>query len=281
MLDTPAAQPTETAPTGIKPIISRIQIFPVKSLDALKVERSRVLASGALEFDRTWAMFDSKGGYVNGKRRPAIHRLRSRIEPFSRELTLRSGGGRDLEDATFHIEREQQPLEQWLEKYFGFPVTLQADTTVGFPDDPESPGPTIISVETLAEVGRWFGLSVDEVRKRFRTNIEIDGVPPFWEDRLFGPAGTRVRFRIGDVVFDGINPCQRCAVPPRDAETGTNDETFVRRFSDLRKRTLPDWSSRDRFNHFYRVAINTRLVSTERGDVIRVDDEVEILDTLT
>jgi hypothetical protein len=89
-----------------------------------------------------------------------------------------------------------------------------------------------------------------------------------------------VRFRIGDVVFDGINPCQRCAVPPRDAETGINDDTFVRRFSDLRKRALPDWSARDRFNHFYRVAINTRLVSTERGDVIRVDDEVEILDTL-
>ncbi len=281
MLDIPTAQPTKTAPSGVKPFISRIQIFPIKSLDAINIEQSRVLASGALEFDRTWAMFDSKGGYVNGKRRPAIHRLRSQVEPFSRELALRSGGARDLQNATFHIEREQRPLEQWLEKYFGFPVTLRADTSVGFPDDPESPGPTIISLATLAEVGHWFDLPVDEVRKRFRTNIEIDGVPPFWEDRLFGPAGTRVRFRIGDVIFDGINPCQRCAVPPRDAETGINDDTFVRRFSDLRKRTLPDWSARDRFNHFYRVAINTRLVSTERGDVIRVDDEVEILDTLT
>ncbi len=278
MLDQSAEQPTATVATAAKAVITRIQIFPVKSLDPLEVERSRVLGSGALEFDRTWAIFDTTGGYVNGKRHAAVHRLRSRIDPFSHELALRSGGTQDLEEAKFHIERERHPLEKWLGKYFGFPVTLRDDTGLGFPDDLESPGPTIISVGTLAEIGRWFSLSIDDVRKRFRTNIEIDGVPPFWEDRLFGPPGTSVRFRIGDVVFDGINPCQRCVVPPRDAETGINDDTFVRRFTDLRERTLPYWSTRERFNHFYRVAINTRLASTERGDVVRVGDELEILD---
>lgn len=278
MLDQSAARPTEPVATGSKPVITRIQIFPVKSLDPIEVERSRILASGALEFDRAWAIFDSTGGYVNGKRHAAVHRLRSRIDPFSLELALRSGGTQDPREAKFHIENERRPLEKWLEKYFGFPVTLREDTDLGFPDDLESPGPTIISVGTLTEIGRWFGLSIDDVRKRFRANIEIDGVPPFWEDRLFGPPGTRVRFRIGDVVFDGINPCQRCVVPPRDAETGISDDTFVRRFTDLRERTLPYWSTRERFNHFYRVAINTRLASTEHGDVVRIGDEVEILD---
>lgn len=278
MLDQSAVQPTATVATAAKAVITRIQIFPIKSLDPIEVERSRVLASGALEFDRTWAMFDIAGGYINGKRHAAVHRLRSRMDPFSHELALRSGGTQELGEAKFHIERERQPIEKWLETYFGFPVTLREDTDLGFPDDLEFPGPTIISVGTLAEIGRWFSLPIDDVRKRFRANIEIDGVPPFWEDRLFGPPGTSVRFRIGDVVFDGINPCQRCVVPPRDAETGINDDTFVRRFTDLRERTLPYWSTRERFNHFYRVAINTRLASTGRGDVVRVGDELEILD---
>ncbi len=46
--------------------VSRIQIFPIKSLDATVLQEARVLASGALEFDRTWAIFDANGKFVNG-----------------------------------------------------------------------------------------------------------------------------------------------------------------------------------------------------------------------
>ena len=169
-------------------------------------------------------------------------------------------------------------IKSWLSDYFGFAIDFRKNDEQGFPDDTDSPGPTIISAATLREISNWFGLSLEEVRWRFRSNIEIDGVPPFWEDRLFGAPGTSVPFRLGDLLFEGINPCQRCVVPPRDPATGANDDTFVRRFAELRNRTLPKWSTRSRFDHFYRVAINTRLHGNLGGEVC-VGDAVHILET--
>ncbi|MBS0234034.1 MAG: MOSC N-terminal beta barrel domain-containing protein [Proteobacteria bacterium] len=261
--------------TSIEPYLARIRIFPVKSLDALEVSKSRVLKSGALEHDRRWALFDKTGDYINGKRYRTIHRLRSSISPSARTLSLKVGS--EAGESRFEIDQEHQELERWLAGYFDTPVDVREDTEQGFPDDPASPGPTVISVASLREVGGWFGLPVEDIRERFRANIEIDGVPAFWEDRLFGPPGTVVPFRIGNVTFDGVNPCQRCAVPPRDSRTGREDETFVRRFRELRKRTLPEWALASRFTHFYRLAVNTRLNSLDHGDVIHVGERIELL----
>jgi MOSC domain-containing protein len=260
-----------------EPFLSRILTFPIKSLDPIELLQARILSSGALEHDRTWALFEVNGKFVNGKRHAAVHRLRSNTDMEARTVTLDDENGRGLGSGRFSID-DVDELEDWLRAYFGFPVAFRTNGDVGFPDDMDSPGPTIISVATLAEIGRWFGLKIDDVRRRFRTNIEIDGVPPFWEDRLFGAPGTTVKFCIGDVIFEGINPCQRCVVPPRGPVTGESDDTFVRRFTELRARTLPAWSTRERFNHFYRVAINTRTHGDQGGKILHVGDRVEILD---
>jgi ferredoxin-NADP reductase/uncharacterized protein YcbX len=258
--------------------LSRILIFPIKSLDAVEIAQARVLSSGALEHDRTWGFFDSSGKFVNGKRCAAVHRLRAHFDLEVPAVTLRDENGRGLGNRTFFLDDDGDVIEKWLNDYFGFPVSFRKNTDLGFPDDTESPGPTFISAATLAEIGRWFDLPIEEVRARFRTNIEIGGVPAFWEDRLFTAAGSTVRFRIGDVIFEGINPCQRCVVPPRNPLTGALDDTFVRRFTELRSRTLPLWSTRERFNHFYRVAINTRPHGDQAGKWLRVGDRIEISD---
>ncbi|MFZ0729675.1 MAG: MOSC N-terminal beta barrel domain-containing protein [Methylovirgula sp.] len=260
--------------------LSRILIFPIKSLAAVELAQARMLSCGALEHDRTWGLFDAGGKFVNGKRQAAVHRLRARVDLEAGSVTLRDENGRGLGERTFSLDRDGDLLESWFAEYFGFPVSFGKNVALGFPDDTASPGPTLISVATLAEIGRWFDLPIEEVRARFRTNIEIGGVPAFWEDRLFGPAGTVVRFRIGDAVLEGVNPCQRCIVPPRNPWTGALDDTFVRRFTELRSRTLPSWATRERFNHFYRVAVNTRPHGEQSGRLLRVGDRIEILDSV-
>jgi uncharacterized protein YcbX len=258
--------------------VSRIQIYPIKSLDATVLQEVRLLASGALEYDRAWAMFEANGKFVNGKRHAAIHRLRSRINLDNQTLSIGAGVELASTDPSFYLHCEHDKIGQWLSAYFGFPVALKKNDQVGFPDDTDSPGPTIISVATLMEIARWFSLPFEEVRARFRTNIEIDGVPPFWEDRLFGEADRAVRFSIGEAAFEGINPCQRCVVPSRDPVSGIADKTFVQRFMDHRRQTLPSWSERSRFNHFYRVAINTRPSGNQLGKTIRIGDAIQIAD---
>jgi len=58
-------------------------------------------------------------------------------------------------------------------------------------------------------------MDLDEARKRFRTTLEIDGVPAFWEDQLFGGRRTQcgaLPHRRSE--FRGSNPCARCPGSP-------------------------------------------------------------------
>lgn len=255
--------------------LDRILIYPVKSLDGLSLPSVRLLKSGALEGDRRFALLDSQNNYVNGKRNSRIHHLRSSFDAMTRTLHLRNGDGRRA--GSFDIDHDRPRLQEWLGEFFGFPVQFQENPAAGFPDDTDSPGPTLISAATLREVAAWFGLTLDQVRARFRTNLEVEGVPAFWEDQLYGPRGTTVRFSVGDVVFDGVNPCQRCVVPARDPVTGIIAPDFAKRFVEMRRQHLPGWAESSRFNHFYRLAVNTKLVGYKTDLSLAVGDKVNVI----
>lgn len=253
--------------------LARISVYPFKSLDAISVDEARVLPSGALEHDRRFALVDAQGKFINGKRTPRAHLVRSRYDPASRTLTLSVGEA----TRSFHVDADRHALEAWFSHFFGTATQLIENADAGFPDDTDSPGPTVISRGTLNEVTSWFeGLSPDETRRRFRANLEIDGVEPFWEDRLYSEAGLAVRFRIGEVLLEGTNPCQRCVVPTRSSQTGERTADFTTIFESRRYEALPYWATRSRFDHFYRLAVNTRPVAGRAG-VIRVGDMVELL----
>ena len=77
--------------------------------------------------------------------------------------------------------------------------------------------------------------------------------------------------------MEGVNPCARCAVPTRDSRTGETIAKFAVDFSARRRETLPAWSSASAFDHYYRLAINTRAAAAV-GRTIRIGDEVATLD---
>jgi hypothetical protein len=72
----------------------------------------------------------------------------------------------------------------------------------------------------------------------------------------------------------GVNPCQRCVVPTRDPNTGEKYPHFQRIFTQQRQATLPSWTTRSRFNHYYRLSVNTRIQSSQAGKVISIGDKV-------
>lgn len=256
------------------PRLSRILVYPIKSLDGVAVESAQVLPSGALEHDRQLALRDADGRYVNGKRTALVHALRSNVDWQARTVALKTAGSESRH--LFHLDFERECLEAWLSELFQTPLHVVENAAAGFPDDTEAPGPTVVSTATLEVVASWFpDVSLDEVRLRFRANLEIGGVQPFWEDRLVGPTGQGVRFRIGNVLFDGLNPCQRCVVPTRSPASGEPTARFVQLFSERRRQALPAWAEASRFDHFYRLAVNTQ--SPSRGGELRLGDEVKIL----
>jgi uncharacterized protein YcbX len=253
--------------------LARINIFPLKSFDGQSTQEAVLLPGGGLRHDRRFALVDRAGQWVNGKSAPAIHRLRSQFDPASGLFTLRAEG----DVRTFHADAQRAELARWLANYLGQEVTIIENTEGGFPDDAESPGPTVIGTATLREVGRWFGgLTAEEVRDRFRANLEIETDEPFWEDRLVGEGLGLVRFRIGDAELLGTNPCARCPVPTRNPYTGEPLREFAKTFARRRQETLPAWAPVSRFDHYYRLAVNTRRVGG-RECTLRVGDELRLL----
>lgn len=259
----------------MEPYLSRITIYPIKSLDGQEVDEAVVLPSGALAHDREYCLIDSEGRVYNGKRSgDTLLPVRSDVDLARGVVTLSQNGTA----AAFHLERELEGLTRWFGERLGERVGIARDEEGGFPDDTEAHGPTVISTSTLREVASWFAdMDVDEARRRFRANLEIDGVPAFWEDRLFGDDGEVVRFQIGDVTLEGVNPCARCAVPSRDSRTGVVQEAgFAQIFSKRRAKMLPEWARRGRFDHYYRLSVNTRIAESQAGKVLTRMDAVRL-----
>lgn len=259
------------------PYISAIYIYPIKALDPVSVREAKILPSGSLDFDREFALVDDQGNFLNGKRQPKIHRLRAHTYPETGLVAFQSADTEEM--PVFHLEDQRPQAEEWLSKFFGLRVRLQQKSDGGFPDDTEAHGPTILGRETLKEVASWYeGLDDENLRLRFRPNLELGGALPFWEDRLFGDAGYVVRFTIGDVRVEGIKPCARCVVPTRDPFTGEQHREFQKVFVERREKSLPPFAAKSRFDHFYRLAVNTRIGKQEAGKVIKVGMRVKLID---
>ena len=308
--------PSHTA--AVAPRLAGIRLHPIKSLDPVSVTQARIGAGGGLERDRAWALYSVDGRWVNGKRTAAMHLIRASyaVDVSSVMLSV-PGDRRNIPARTFAFPGAAEDAAEWFSVYFEQQIIVRY-APEGFPDDSIANGPTIVSTASLQRVADWFPpLDVEQIRQRFRTTLEIDAgadsvveprfpglsggegsvsqsgnaseaarsngsLPPFWEDRLFG-ANERsvVRFRIGEVQFEGSNPCARCPVPSRDPHTAAESIGFQKRFSELRQSQLPPWAPVERFDHFYRLATNTRVASTETGKLLRVGDPLVLeADTL-
>ncbi len=258
-----------------EPFLYKLAIFPIKSFDPLFVEKAKITPGGALENDRRFAFFrKSDGKIVSRKWEKKLYRIRANYDLKRGEVVFSHEG----------IERgfkfsQKGDIERFISDILGYEVELREDTYRGFPDDLEAYGPTVVARSTVREVASWFNLPEENMRLRLRTNLEVDGenLPPFWEDRLYGKEGEVVWFKVGDVLIGGVNPCQRCPIPPRDPMTGEDLKGFRNLFVEMRQKTLPPWAERSRFNHFYRLTVNTIVPTSEAGKTLRVGDKVKIL----
>ena len=257
-----------------EPVLSKIWIYPIKSLDGVSVESSTLTSGGALTLDREFALVDQSDRFINAKRTAQIHLVRSQFDIPKRLVTLSSP---EHAPETFSLESDRPKIEAWLTQFFGFDVKLIQNQDSGFPDDLEASGPTIISEATLAEAASWFdGITVDNMRSRLRTNLELTGVPAFWEDVLFSSPIKETGFYLGDIAFQGTNPCQRCIVPTRDPLTGEVWKKFQKQVGEQRKASLPAWADVTPFNHYYRLAVNTKIASTEIAKTVQVGMQITI-----
>ncbi|MGI9460174.1 MAG: MOSC domain-containing protein [Pirellulales bacterium] len=300
------------------PHLSGITIYPVKSLDGISLSEATVLPSGALMHDRRWRLVDVEGAVVNAKKNVRFHGIRATfgIEGIegSQIVSLDSGNfvtlsidkhlsaeNSSLGEETFPLLPNREGPCEWLSEALATEVFLQERFDGGFPDDRDAAGLTLISTESLREVARWFDLTIEEARRRFRMNLEVaaerdEGVGvdstdaantmlrgAFWEDSLASPVSSYEsvespskgffepeyvaddprRFQIGSVLFQAAGVCRRCSVPERNSLTGASSHLFRDQFEAFRMRRLPFSVDASDWTNFYHLGINTTCKSNQ------------------
>ena len=254
----------------INATIQKLTAYPIKSFDGVDVEQVTILPTGGIQHDRRFAFTDTTGNYFNGKNYTQVHRFETHFINTWHNIVLIDK--HDDQREYFDLKTDQQPMLKWMQQIEPAIVDIEESAACGITDDRDALGPTIISTATLETVASWFGdITVDSIRRRLRCNIEINGVPAFWEDRILN--GNKI-LRIGDVQFLGTTSSQRCVVPTRDPDSGEPTPDFSKTVRTLRKQTLPAWSDRSQFDHFFRLATNTVLATDCHGGTIKVGDQV-------
>ncbi|WP_436926649.1 MOSC domain-containing protein [Halosimplex amylolyticum] len=253
--------------------LERLRVFPVKGLDGIDVEAAAILDGGTLRHDREFALFDADGEVLNGKRTDRVHDLATEFDPGSGRLAVETPDGETRE---FDLDAEREPAAAWFGDFFDADLELRRDDSLGYVDRREM-GPSVVSTATLETVASWYdGMTVDGARRRLRANVEISGVPAFWEDRFVGVDAPA--FEVDDVRFEGVTPCGRCVVPQRDPDTGEPTPEFRERFVQKREETFPEWADRDAFDHYYTLMVIGRVPEGDRGGTLRVGDEVAVVE---
>lgn len=248
--------------------VSSIRVYPFKSLPGVSKSSVKITDIGGLAADRRFALFDTDGDVVNGKRTKAVHGINAEIDLEAETIQL------STEETTtnrrFHFHDDRESLEQWFSDYFEMEIHIEQTTGGGFTDSSSGAGPTIISEATVEELASWFtSLTPAEILRRLRPNIVLTDVPPFWEDSLIDS-----EFTIGETTLRGVKPVPRCVVPTRDSRTGDQTAEFTSVFSEKREETLPEWSPADHFDHYYKVMIIATVEPTSYGSVIHRTDPV-------
>lgn len=217
--------------------VSALNYYPVKSLGGIALDAARVGPRG-IEGDRQFMVVDDRGHFLTQRELPRLALVRPLVSAAG-ALVLRAPGMGDLAiRPTDDGPRTQVALWRdvclavdqggaaagWLTVFLRHFVRLvrMADEFHRLVNPAFAPRPSdevgfadgypllLISEESLADLNRRLPEPVP--MNRFRPNLVVRGVEPYAEDRWR-------RIRVGEVVFDVVKPCARCAIPTTDQDT--------------------------------------------------------------
>jgi len=179
--------------------VTRIYIYPVKSAAGIVVAEAELDAFG-LRLDRRWMVVDDAGRFLTQRQLPRMALIRVALEGGALRLTF--------PDAVRPVDPRYARPGDRVAFADAFPVLL-------------------ISEDSLEELNRRLAEPVP--MNRFRPNLVVRAGEPHAED------GWR-RIRIGEVEFDVVKPCARCAITLTDQATAERGKEPLRTLATYRTR---------------------------------------------
>jgi uncharacterized protein YcbX len=251
--------------------------YPVKGFTREACEALDVLPGGRIAGDRVLGLryasattadqaWSSKLEFVALVHTPALTSLDVAYDPRTRRLRIRHGDEVMLDDVLDDDGRRR--FASVIERYLldrgdsavashpeRLPLRVVGDGVTSRYQDREPGYATLHGRGSLAALAEATGEAPDVAERRFRSNIAVDGVAAWDEQRWVGHA-----LRIGDVAFDVAAPVTRCLATHAHPLTGVRDLPIMKTLLELHPAERPTFAV---------------MMTSERGGRIRVGDAVE------
>ena len=266
---------------ALSPLLSSINIYPVKSIAGIEQASSWVEKQG-LRFDRRFMVADMNGRMITAREHQQMVRVNARLQDNGLVLTYPEAQPLDLTfsdclmDAVtcqvwgdeFQAYSTSKQANDWFSFIIGAKVQLlftgeqsnrqreKIQTNVSFADGYPL---LLISQASLDELNRRSPAT--HTMAQFRPNIVVSGSESFAED------GWK-RIRIGEVEFEIVKPCMRCVL------TTINPKTAMRSEQNEPLKTLSTFRADDNGGIFF----GQNVIAKNEG-MIRTGDKVEVLET--
>jgi len=219
--------------------ISRLFIYPIKSLPGIKLKSARVTEKG-FEHDRRWMLVDEDNIFISQREAPQMTQLSVSIEKEGLTITHKikkdfivlplkgpladDWGEVMIWDDTCNAQFVSDEADRWFTDMLGIKCRMvyMPDDCKRIADQKYAPPGAVTSFSDAYPYMMLGQATLDDLNSRlatplpvdrFRPNIVFTGGEPFEEDRLGN-------FIIGDINFCSVKLCGRCNIPAIDQETG-------------------------------------------------------------
>ncbi|MGC2237699.1 MAG: MOSC N-terminal beta barrel domain-containing protein [Pyrinomonadaceae bacterium] len=269
--------------------LSEINIYPIKSLRGITLNESTVDRRG-LRFDRRWMLVDEKNQFFTQREFPKMATLAVEIldeglrvsENENNKILIPFETGSD-ETARVKIWRSSCRAKVYkasvneffrdvlqtncrlvlmpeeTERKVNYFYAVHKDDHVSFADGYPF---LLIGENSLADLNDKLENPVP--MNRFRPNLVVKDSEAFSED------GWK-KIKIGETIFHIVKPCARCVMTTIEQEKGV--KTGVEPLKTLAKFRIPKRSIKKK------ILFGQNLIVEKEGEILRVGDKVEILET--
>lgn len=279
-------------------MISKINIYPIKSLGKINLSESKVERRG-LRFDRRFMLIDENGVFLTQREFPQMAKISVGFDKNNFEAAAKGfenltfpqkiSGGEKTNVRVWRSVCSAIVADEKINEWFGEVLKLKCKL-VFMPDETEREINKMFSrnndVVSFADGYPVLLIGENSLRNlnkrlsdkvpmnRFRPNIVVENSEAFAEDIW-------KKIKIGETVFRITKPCARCVVTTIDQEKGEiiGKEPL---------KTLAKFrSAKDVFPETYEsfgldknaVLFGQNLVAENYGETIRIGDKLEILET--
>jgi len=259
--------------------ISKIWIYPFKSLPGIEIKESRILPSG-LEFDRDWMLINNAGKFITAREFPSLFNFSIAIDKIKKDIIVTNPSGNNtIQFPAVPTEGVQLDAEIWgqaikvvhpseivsdfFSEYMKQKVKavyanqnsgriINSNQNLAFRINLSDGFPFLILGEaSIHQLSAKYHEAIDI--RRFRPNMVFSGGSPFEEDYW-------KKASIGSSTFFCERKCARCVMVSYQPDTAIPDPEILKLLNVERRE-----------GNKIMVGMNLSLID---GDVIRVNDPV-------